>query len=153
MKYPVPLKMLRSPVSMTLLSRIFALGIVLLLCNAQVFSQTPESQIEPITSAIRNRDYDKAVELSRAALQGSPGSAQLWTLQGIALASKGNTWDALAAFQRALKIAPNTIAALAGAAQIEYQAGNAAAVPLLNRLVRLRPDEPTAHAMLAVMEY
>jgi len=138
---------------MMLLCRTFGLAIVLLLCHAGGFSQTPESQIEPITSAIRARDYDKAVELCRAALQGSPSSAQLWTLQGIALASKGNTKDALKAFQRALKIAPNTIAALAGAAQIEYQEGNAAAGPLLNRLVQLRPDEPTAHAMLAVLEY
>jgi tetratricopeptide (TPR) repeat protein len=153
MKYPGSLEMGRPPVSMTVLCRIVGLGIVLLFCQATGFSQTPDSQIEPIASAIRIRDYDKAVELSRAALQGSPNNAQLWTLEGIALASKGDNQDAQTAFQRALKIAPNTIAALAGAAQIEYQEGNAAALPLLNRLVQLRPDEPTAHAMLAVMEY
>jgi len=135
------------------LRRSLSLALLLLFCQGRAFSQAPDSQTEPITSALRVRDYDKAVELSRAALQGSPNNAQLWTLQGIALASKGDNKEALTAFQRALKIAPNTIAALAGAAQIEYQAGNAAAVPLLNHLVQLRPEEPTAHAMLAVMEY
>jgi tetratricopeptide (TPR) repeat protein len=136
-----------------ILCRSLGLALLLLFCHGSVFSQTPDSQTEPITSALRVRDYDKAVDLSRAALRSSPNSAQLWTLQGIALASKGDNKEALTAFQRALKIAPDTIAALAGAAQIEYQAGDASAVPLLNHLVQLRPEEPTAHAMLAVMEY
>src|SRR5579863_6021140 len=153
MKYPVSLEMQRPPVSIMVLCRSFGLALLLLFCQGRAFPQTSDSQTEPITSALRVRDYDKAVELSRAALQSSPNNAQLWTLQGIALASKGDNKEALTAFQRALKIAPNTIAALAGAAQIEYQAGNAAAVPLLNHLVQLRPEEPTAHAMLAVMEY
>lgn len=153
MKYPVSLEMQRPPVSIMVLCRSFGFALLLLSCQGWAFSQTPDSQTEPITSALRVRDYDKAVELSRAALRSSPNSAQLWTLQGIALASKGDNKEALTAFQRALKIAPDTIAALAGAAQIEYQAGNAAALPLLNHLVQLRPEEPTAHAMLAVMEY
>jgi tetratricopeptide (TPR) repeat protein len=133
--------------------RILALAGLLLACRSSVFPEATQSPTEPVTSALRARDYDKAVELSRAALETSPENAQLWTLQGIAFASKGDNKDALAAFQRALKISPNTIAALAGAAQIEYQANSTAAVPLLNHLLQLRPEEPTAHAMLAVMEY
>jgi tetratricopeptide (TPR) repeat protein len=131
------------------------LGLVLLLfaCLSPAFSQTSASQTEPVTAALRARDYDKAVELSRAALAKSPDNAPLWTLQGIAFASKGDNKDALTAFQHALKISPNSIAALAGAAQIEYQAGNPGAVPLLKHLLELRPEEPTAHAMLAVLEY
>jgi tetratricopeptide (TPR) repeat protein len=132
---------------------ILGLAVLLFACHPAAFSQTSESQIEPVTAALRAREYDKAVELSRAALETSPNNAQLWTLQGIAYASKGNNKDALTAFQRALKISPNSIAALAGAAQIEFQAGSQAAVPLLKHLVELRPEEPTAHAMLAVLEY
>jgi tetratricopeptide (TPR) repeat protein len=117
------------------------------------YSQAQQSQIGPITSALRAGDLDKAVELSRSALKESPNDAQLWTLQGIAFTRKGDGKAALAAFQQALKVSPNNIAALAGAAQIEYQAGSQDAVPLLNRLIQLRPDEPTAHAMLAVLDY
>ena len=145
--------MKRFPELSSRVRRILGLGVLFLACHGVGFSQTPESQIEPVTAALRARDYDKAVELSRAALETSPNNAQLWTLQGIAFASKGDYKNALTAFQRALKISPNSIAALAGAAQIEYQAGNATAAPLLKHLLELRPEDPTAHAMLAVLEY
>lgn len=154
MQYPVLAKMqkmLRGPKRAR--RGKFALAILLLAGPKLVFSQTTGSQIEPIKAALRARDYDKAVELSRAALQVSPNNAQLWTLQGIALVSAGQGKEALAAFQRALKISPDDVAALAGAAEIEYQADNQGAVPLLKRLLVARPDDPTAHAMLAVLDY
>jgi tetratricopeptide (TPR) repeat protein len=153
MKYPVVATMPVPPVTMIVPSRILGFAIVLVLCCSLAFSQTPQSQIEPIASALTAKDYDKAVELSRAALQVSPNSSQLWTLQGIALVSKGSNKLALIAFQRALKISPDNIAALAGAGQIEYQAGNPSAIALLNHLLQLRPEDPTANTMLAVLEY
>ena len=138
---------------MIVLFRILGPAVILLSCHSLLLSQATSSQIQPITAAIDARDYDEAVELSRSALQKSPNNPQLWTLQGIALASKGDNPGALTAFLRALKLAPNNIAALEGAVQIEYQTGNPGAEELLNRLLRLRPDEPTANAMLAVLKY
>jgi len=135
--------------------RVRKLGLALFLaaCHASALSQTLNNRIDPIRSALGAGQYDKAAELSRAALQESPNNAQLWTLQGIALINKGDSNGARTSFQRALKIAPNNLAALAGAAQIEYQDGTPNAVPLLNRLLQLRPEDPTGHAMLAVLEY
>ncbi len=153
MKYSVFAVILRPPTSKMILFRKVALGIALLVCPCLGLSQTRENPIEPISAALRAGEFDKAVELCRAALQTSPNNPQLWTLKGIALASKGNSKEALTAFQEALKISPNNIAALAGAAQIEYQAGKQSAMPLLNRLLQLRPGDPTASAMLAVLEY
>jgi tetratricopeptide (TPR) repeat protein len=153
MKYSVPAVIQCLPVSLMISFRKLSLGIVLVVCPCLGLCQSHENTIEPISSALRAKDFDKAVELCRTALQESPNNSQLWTLQGIALASKGDSKEALAAFQKALKISPNNIAALAGAAQIEYQAGNQGAVPLLNHLLQLRPEDPTAHAMLAVLEY
>jgi tetratricopeptide (TPR) repeat protein len=153
MKYSVPEVILRLPVSLMNSFRKLGLGIVLLVCPYLGLSQTQGNAIEPISSALRAKEFDKAVELCRAALRESPNNSQLWTLEGIALASKGESKEALTAFQQALKISPNNVAALAGAAQIEYQAGNQSAVPLLNHLLQLRPGDPTAHAMLAVLEY
>src|SRR5260370_15405481 len=135
------------------LLRKLSLTMVLLACHSVALSQTHENQVESISSALHAREFDKAVELSGSAWRESPNNSQLWTLQGIALASKGDGKEALAAFQQALKISPNSIAALAGAAQMEYQAGNRDAVSLLNRLLQLRPGDPTGHAMLAVLEY
>jgi cytochrome c-type biogenesis protein CcmH/NrfG len=114
---------------------------------------TTKEQIEAITTALRAREFDRAVELSRAALQDSPNDPQLWTLQGIALSEKGDARTALSAFHKALSLSPEYTAALEGAAQLHYQAGSRDAVPLLNRLLRQRPGDPTSHAMLAVLEY
>jgi tetratricopeptide (TPR) repeat protein len=124
-----------------------------LLLPSLAISQTPQNPAEPISSALRSRHFDQAIELSKSALQQHPNNPQLWTLQGIAYASKGDNKDALVSFQHALKLSPDNIAALEGAAQLEYQAGNQAAIPLLTHLLRLRPDNPTAHAMLAVLEF
>jgi len=127
--------------------------VVFLFCVSGVVAQTRESPLESIRSALGSKDFDKAIELSRAALRQSPNNTQLWTLQGIALASKGDSKEALSAFTQALRFSPDNIAALEGAAQIQYQAGNPAAVPLLDRLLRLNPENQVAHAMLAVLDY
>jgi tetratricopeptide (TPR) repeat protein len=114
---------------------------------------TGTDQVDAIRAALRARDFDQAVEHSRSALRNAPHDPQLWTLQGMALASMGKRAEALQSFQRALKIDPSYIAALEGAAQLHYEAGSRRAVPLLNRILQRRPGEPTAHAMLAVLEY
>jgi tetratricopeptide (TPR) repeat protein len=153
MRYPVPAGISGLPISEMIRFRNFFLLILLFSRHSLAFSQTSPNSMEPISAALRARDFDKAVELSRAALEEAPNNAQLWTLQGIAFASKGDNKQALNAFQQALKISPNNIAALAGAAQVEFQRGDTGAVALLNRLLQLRPGDPTAHAMLAVLEY
>jgi tetratricopeptide (TPR) repeat protein len=131
-----------------------------LLCSAVLSSSHGQALAGPsagasadVSAALRSRDFDRAIELSRDALAQNPKDAQLWTLQGIAFANKGDGANAGKSFQQALAISPKNIAALAGAAQIEYQQGSQKAVPLLNRLLEVRPDDPTANAMLAVLEY
>ena len=135
--------------------RLNRLGVLLVVlpCAMLAFGQTQISQIEAIRDALRAKEFEKAVQLSRSALQILPNNPQLWALQGVALASEGDNKRALLAFQRALKISPNNVIALEGAAQIEYQTGNRDAVPLLNHLLELRPGDPTSHAMLAVLDY
>jgi len=110
-------------------------------------------QVDAIRASLRARDFEQAVERSRSALQHAPNDPQLWTLQGMALASMGKRAEALQSFQHALKIDPNHMPALEGAAQLHYETGSRRAIPLLNRILQRRPGEPTAHAMLAVLEY
>jgi tetratricopeptide (TPR) repeat protein len=86
-------------------------------------------------------------------LKRAPNDARLWTLKGVACAAQGDKKEALASFHRALTISPDSIPALHGAAQIEYDAGSAAAIPLLKHLLRLEPKDPTTHGMLAVVAY
>ncbi len=135
------------------LSNHIYLVIALLVLQSVAFGQAPNDRIAAITSALRNREFDKALQLLQPALQTSPNNPQLWTLQGLAYSEKGDQKSALVSYQAALKIAPDYLPALEGAAQLEYQSGSADAVPLLEHVLRLRPQDPTTHAMLAVLAY
>ena len=126
-----------------------ALPIALLSC---VLGQTDQA-IQQIASALRTQQFDIALDLLKGELQASPGNAQLWTMQGVAYAGRGQKKDALTSFGRALKISPNSIPALQGAAQIEYDNGSTAGIPIIEHLLRLHPDDLTSHGMLAVLEY
>ena len=115
-------------------------------------AQTTEA-VDAVTTSLRARNFAQAVEQSKAALARAPNDARLWTLNGLALASLGRRAEALRSFERALTIDPKYLGALEGAGQAHYEAGSRRAVPLLERILRLRPDDPTAHAMLAVLDY
>jgi tetratricopeptide (TPR) repeat protein len=116
-------------------------------------AQNAAEGFEPVASALRNREFQKALELLGPALQRSPGNAQLWAMQGAAYSGERHTKEALASFRNALRISPDYLPALQGAIQIEYEAGDAAAIPLLQRVLHLRPTDATSHGMLAVLEY
>jgi tetratricopeptide (TPR) repeat protein len=129
------------------------LGIILSAGLCTIFAQAQEYQIEEIASALQAHEFDKALDLSRAALKVRPGDAQLRAMEGAAYSGRGDKKEALAAFRNALKIAPDYIPALQGAAQIEYESGSPAGIPLLQHLLRLRPTDTTSHGMLAILEY
>ncbi len=129
------------------------LAIVLVVFQSGMFGQTVNERIAPITSALQNRDFGKALQLLQPALETSPRNPQLWAFQGLAYSGQGNAAAALGSYQAALKIAPDYLPALEGAAELEYNAGRPDAVPLLEHILRLRPHDATSHAMLAVLAY
>jgi len=119
---------------------------------SHVLAQAPD-RFDAISAALSNRSYSTALELLRPALKASPADPQLWAMQGTAYAGMGDNKEALVSFQRSLKIAPDYLPALKGAAQIEFNAGSAAGIPLLERILRAMPADLTAHGMLAILEY
>jgi tetratricopeptide (TPR) repeat protein len=127
------------------------LVVSLLALVAVVAAQSEKETVDSIMSALRNNEPAKALQLIHPLLQTSPGNPQLWMLQGLAYLQTGDRKSALASYQSALKISPDYLAALEGAAQLEYEAGRSDAVPLLEHVIRLRPHDSTAHAMLAAM--
>jgi tetratricopeptide (TPR) repeat protein len=116
-------------------------------------AQTAGDRGTIIVAALRDQQYDKALHLLEPALKEFPLNAQLWTMQGVAYEGQGRKKEALAAYRHALKISPDNIPALEKAAQIEYDAGNPQGIPLIEQLLRLRPDDRTSHGMLAVLQY
>jgi tetratricopeptide (TPR) repeat protein len=116
-------------------------------------AQTAKDRIDPIATALQNKDYAVALELLRPELKRYPGNSQLLAMQGTAYAGEGNKKEALKSFRTALKISPDYIPALQGAIQIQYDTGSKEAISLLQHLLRLRPADQTSHGMLAVLEY
>ena len=117
------------------------------------FAQAPADPSAEIAAAIRTQQYEQAAGLARQALQRAPNDVRVLSLEAIALTALGRDRDALAAYRRVLKLSPDYLAALEGAAQLEYKAGDDGAIPLLDRLLKLQPGDPTANAMRAVMAW
>ncbi|MFZ0410353.1 MAG: tetratricopeptide repeat protein [Candidatus Acidiferrales bacterium] len=133
--------------------RKLAFAILILIGVSSAAAQNPKDDVSSITDALRSQQYDQAFQMAQASLQKTPNDPRILTLKGLALSGLGKKKEALAGFNAALKIAPNYVPALEGAAEIEYNAGSDRAVPLLNRLLSIKPDDPTAHAMLAAIAY
>ena len=128
---------------------------LLAVCAVAAIAQTgaDASSISAIQAALHAGDNEQALTLVHTQLGAWPKDVRLWTLEGIALAHLGRNREALIAYNKALTISPDYLAALEGAAELEYKAGSSRAVALLNRILKLRPDEPTTHAMLASLAY
>lgn len=130
--------------------RIYLLLLVLFL-SIGAPGQTINQSVQSITSALRDHEFAKALQLLQPAIQSYPNNPQLWMFEGLAHAGEGDSKAALASYRHAIRLSPDYLPALEGAAQIEYETGSADAIPLLEHILKLRPDEATSHAMLAVM--
>ena len=106
-----------------------------------------------VTADLRAGHYSEARNALQGALTTSPGDPALWTLNGYALSHLGQVNDALASYKHALQLSPDYLPALEGAAEIEYQSSNQGAVPLLQKIVAIRPQDETSHAMLATLAF
>ncbi len=123
-------------------------------CAAQQqAARAEERAIAQVEDALRADTYAKAIQLSLAALKKEPQDYRMWTLQGMAYSGSGQPSPALSAYEHALKLRPQYLPALEGAAQANYQQGSKSAKSLLERLLVLRPQDPTTHAMLGAIAY
>ncbi|HTZ56867.1 MAG TPA: tetratricopeptide repeat protein [Acidobacteriaceae bacterium] len=114
------------------------------------------SDEDQIVQALRAKDYATAVTAAEAALATHPAhpeDCRILVMRGMGLRGEGLLSNSLQSFQAALDACPHFVPALEGAAQVEYARRSPDAVPFLKELISLRPDDPTAHAMLAVIAW
>jgi tetratricopeptide (TPR) repeat protein len=131
----------------------FAVGVVLLLATATPSSPVTDEAVSTITAALRAKHFQEALNLARASLRASPKDVRILVLEGVALTGLRKDADALAVLKTAMEISPDYVPAIEAAVEITYRQGNPAAAPLLQRLLILRPGEPTAHAMLGALAW
>jgi tetratricopeptide (TPR) repeat protein len=131
--------------------RMLQAGLLACFAGLALFAQNSTDPVSAASAALRSRRFADALQILQPVLQKDPGNKQLWMLQGLAYLGQEKKTDALTSFRTALKISPDYLPALEGAAQIEFDSGSQAAVPLLEHVLRLKPDDATSHAMLAVI--
>jgi tetratricopeptide (TPR) repeat protein len=115
--------------------------------------QSAREEVTRISDALRSGNFEQASALSQAALEKWPGDVRIWTLRGMAMAGAGNLPSALSAYRHALNLVPTYLPALEGAAQSEFQMGHESARPFVLKVLTQRPEDPTSHAMLGVLDY
>ena len=119
-----------------------------------MWAQNPrDDRFDSIYSALQGGNFKEALNLIRPALARSPDEAQLWAMQGVAYAGEKNQSAALASFRHAIKLSPDYLPALQGAAQVEYDEGKPEAIPLIKHILQLKPGDRTSYGMLALLEY
>ncbi len=118
-----------------------------------VHAQENSGAIQPIIAALRSQNNSRALALCQELTHSQPRNPRLWTLEGMALGGLGRNKESLASFKRALAIDPDYVPALEGAAQLQFQLSMPAAEPYLQTLVRLNPQNSTAHAMLGALAF
>ncbi len=131
------------------------LGVVFWLWSVTFVSAQTDLPATPqsIVQALQSHDNELALRLAQELIRARPSDPRAWTLQGIALQSLGRPQESLQAFKHALQIDPNNVAALEAAAQLEFQADSPDALPFLEKLLSLNPDDQTAHAMTAALAF
>jgi tetratricopeptide (TPR) repeat protein len=117
----------------------------------------PPGERTSVTALLKRGEHAKALEAIDAMLAASSaqasGNARLWTLKGLALSGLERSAEALAAYHQALDIEPRSIAALQGAAEIEYRTRRPEAQRTIERIVAVDPANRVAHAMLGALAF
>ncbi len=127
--------------------------LVVTLGVATVCAQQPQkTDVTPIVRALQAHNAKEALRLSTAALAKTPADFRLWTLKGMAVAEAGTPQAALECYQHALRLAPDYLPALEGAAQTEFQMGRPGARALLEKILVRRPGDAATHVLLGVLD-
>ena len=132
--------------------RFSLIAAIVLAWTPSVQAQNAKVSISAIESQIRSEQYDQALSTLKVALRENPGDYKLWTLEGICFALQRSDAEALAAFDKAIRISPDYTPALKGEIQILYKTGDKRAIPLLERMLKTDPNDVTGHEMLAALE-
>ena len=128
---------------------VLALAVAVLALSANAPAQAPRDVIE----ALSRGENQQALQLLAPLLDQQPRNYALLTLRGIALTGVGQPDEALKSFHAALAAKPDYLAALQGAAEIEFHRKDPQAQARLEKTIALQPDNATAHTMLGVLAF
>lgn len=126
-----------------------ALAAALAAAAAFAAAQTNPPDAGPVIQMLREHQNQQAATAADQMLAQAPHDCRLLSLRGIALNGLQKPAEAERSFQDALRYCPDDLLALEGAAEIAYAERRPETPQLLLHIVALRPQDVTAHAMLA----
>lgn len=130
-----------------------AAAAALLVLAGSIGAQTQSSPDgAQVVQLLRAQQFEAAEQAAQQLLAAHPHDCRLLSLSGLALNGMRRPDAAKQAFGEALQVCPDNLLALEGAAQIAYAQKQPDAAELLRRILALRPDDVTTHAMLAAVD-
>lgn len=120
--------------------------------SAASAAQTQQADAGPVVQLLREHQNQQALASADQLLAQHPHDCRLLSLRGIALNGLQKPAEAERSFRDALTYCPDDLAALEGAAEIAYAQKQPESVELLQRILAIRPQDGTAHAMLASVD-
>jgi tetratricopeptide (TPR) repeat protein len=108
-------------------------------------------QGDELADALAAQRFADVLRIVDARLAVQPRDVRLLTIRGIALGRLNRLPESLAAFERALAVDPQSIAALKGATEVAYRARSPKAAALVTRVLAKEPQDETARAMAGVL--
>jgi len=113
-------------------------------------AQQPQATSASAAALVKSGRYDAAVSEAKRGLLIHPKDPGLWTIEGIAYAMQGKDEKALTALRTASRISPDFVRALQAEAQILSRQHDPELAVVLERILRLDPNDSTAREMLAL---
>jgi len=118
-------------------------------CLSAAFAQSPQELMKEAVEAQQTGHFDQAIRNYKILLGNYPNIAEIHSNLGAALAGEGRYADAIAEYERALKIKPNPQVSL-NLGLAYYKAGQLArAVAALNKIHQEQPNNIQALIVLA----
>lgn len=125
-----------------------AVALTIAMCMAGAQTLDPA-----VSEPLRAGRHAEALSLATEFLKRQPRNPALWTAHGMALRGLNRTADSLASFAAALAVDARYLPALRAAADTAYGSRAPSAAAYIERLLKLDPNEPTANAMGAVLQF
>jgi len=111
----------------------------------------PPLAADALSDALNSKRFGQALEIAEKMLSAHPRDPALWVAKGWALEGLGREKESLASFERALQLAPNSLPALKGAAQMAYKLRDPRTPDFLDRILSLEPENGPARVMAGTL--
>jgi tetratricopeptide (TPR) repeat protein len=115
-------------------------------------AQQPQPQKQEIYRLLDAHQFAQAEQAATSLLTTDPNDCTVSVLLGIALRGEVKLDPALKAFRNAVQQCPQSLAALAGAAETAFLLNSPDAKPLVTKIIQLRPADETGYAMLGALD-